>query len=61
MLVAYMTDLEALNEVMDDLLRIQNRSQRWVGNYFKKRMRLRIPPHQSYLRTFLSKKKLKNQ
>jgi len=60
MLVASMTDLEALNEVMDDFPRLWKSSQRWIVEYFQERKRLNIPRHQSYLRKFHSKYKHKN-
>jgi len=60
MLVATMTDLEALSEVMDDITRLRNSGQRWIVEYFQERKRLNIPRNQSYLRKFRSKYKHKN-
>ncbi|MBM3454748.1 MAG: hypothetical protein FJX80_06325 [Bacteroidetes bacterium] len=60
MLVASMTDFEALSEVMDDFTRLFKSSQRWIVEYLKERKRLNIPRNQSYLKKFQSKYKHKN-
>jgi hypothetical protein len=60
MLVASMTDLEALSEVVEDLPRLQRSADRWVGDYFKIRRKLKIPRNQPFLKKYPSTYKNKN-
>jgi hypothetical protein len=60
MLVASMTDLEAVNEVAEDLPRLQRSTDRWVEDYLKIRRKLKIPRNQPFLKKFPSTYKNKN-
>lgn len=60
MLVASMSDFEALNEVVEDLPRLQRSADRWVEDYLKTRRKLKIPRNQPFLKKFPSTYKNKN-